>query len=252
MRQELKAFLLLILMGCGWLSHAQKINLGEPENQSIQPKSAHLFYSFKSNGMGIGFQREYHRNLRQSKGWLIEGSFSRQSKERKIHSSYGDAKRGFVYGKLNHVCHLKADYGLTHMLNDKPYWGGISTAYYFYGGGCLGVTWPVYIRSWYKDENNRFQVVSEAYDPQKHSLSNIYDGDGFFKGMGSMKLHPGIHLQGGLLFDFSNKERIILAMSVGVNGELYALPIEYMAGQDPTYYLLNLYINLHFGKRFSH
>lgn len=177
-------------------------------------------------------------------------SFSKQSKERKIHSSYGGAKKGFVFGKLNHVWHINADYGYTRVLNTKPYWGGISTAYYLYGGGVMGVSWPVYLQRWYKDEQNQFRTVSEAYNPEIHTLSNIYDGDGYFKGISEFKLHPGLHLQGGLLFDFGNN-RNLAAMSFGLSGELYAVPIEYLAGQKPDYCLLNIFINLHFGKRFS-
>ena len=229
---------------------AQRIRLGEPEKQMVSSKAANAYISFMSNGGGIGFQMERQLSLHKGRGWRMEWSYSRQSKERKIHSSYGDAKRGFVYGKLNHVWHVKADYGLTRVLNTKPYWGGISTAYYVYGGGALGVTWPAYVKRWYKDDQNMFRTVSEAYDPEVHTLSNIYDGDRYFKGISGPTLHPGLNLQGGLLFDFSNKDKNIMALSIGMSGELYAIPIEYMAGQKPEYCLLSIYINLHFGKRF--
>ena len=252
MRQGIKLFICLTVLCHTWSSFAQKIDLGEPENQSIQTKAAQAFISFRSNGTGMGFQREKIISPHLNKGWRFEGGYSRQSKERKIHSSYGDAQKGFVYGKLNHVWHLRADYGFTRIINTKPYWGGISTAYYLYGGFVTGFTWPVYLKTWYMDENNQFQIVSEAYDPQRHSLANIYDGDAILKGFSEMKIHPGLHLQSGLYFDFGNKDKYIMALSFGLSGELYMIPIEYMAGQKPDYYLLNIYLNLHIGKRFSH
>lgn len=251
MRQVIKSITFILLLGYGFPLSAQKIDLGEPESHSITSRTTHLFFSLKSNGFGLGAGWEKQLSLHQSKGWRMEWNFSRQSKERKIYSSYGDAKHGFVYGKLNHVWHIKADYGYTRILNTKPYWGGISTACYIYGGGCIALSWPVYIKTWYKDENNQFQIVSEEYDPQKHSLSNIYDGDYYLKGFGKMKIHPGLNLQCGLLFDFGNHNQILTAMSFGLNGELYAIPIEYMVGQKPEYYMMNIFINLHFGRKFS-
>ena len=66
--------------------------------------------------------------------WEIEFTTYKEAKEVKtINPNYSDSK-SFVYGKLNYVYFLRGGLGFQHILNRKPYWGGVQLSYLYYGG----------------------------------------------------------------------------------------------------------------------
>ncbi len=251
MRQDLILILCLGLLSAGVRTHAQNIDIGETEVGQLRQRAYSGYVSFRTDGGGLGFRHERQKSIIWERGWSTEISFHHDPKEKKSVSIFSNASHGFPYGKLNRVFQWRTDYGIVRTLNHKPYWGGVSIGGYASGGIVMGITWPVCLKIWEMDESGDIILHTEAYHPEKHNLNNIYDGDSPFRGMKQMKLHPGLHLHSGLRMDFSNNEAISLALDVGINADVYIIPIEIMAYQKPDRFLINGYVNIAFGRRLA-
>ena len=127
-----------------------------------------------SNGWGLKLRKG--RNLAALKQfmWEIEFTTYKSAKEvRTINPYYSDSK-SYIYGKLNSVYFLRGGVGFQHILNRKPYWGGVQLSYLYYGGLSVGITKPVYLFIIHSTNNTDDQVTEERYNPEIHFLDNIY------------------------------------------------------------------------------
>ena len=221
---------------------AQEIEIGEPEALSVRRRWWDIYGTIHTNGFGIGSQFGKEHSIHLRSGFDVEYTYYRHFKEQRRRSE----DMHIVYGKLNYFGMLRGGYGLTHILNAKPYWGGVEVGYFLYGGLSLGFSVPVYLYIFSGIDNE-----PKRYDPQVHQWGNISGTASFWKGFKEMKLHPGLYLKTGLSFDFAGSDAVMIKLDIGAAADIYMIPVEKMAFSPKQYILFTGYLTIHFGKRLT-
>jgi len=204
-----------------------------------------------SNGWGLKFRRG--RNLAALKQfmWEIEFTTYKSSKEVKTINPYYSDSKSYIYGKLNYVYFLRGGIGAQHILNRKPYWGGIQLSYLYYGGLSVGITKPVYLYIIHSTSNTDYQVTEERYDPEVDFVDNIYGRGAFLTGILNLEFHPGVYGKGGLEFEFGTRNRTIKALEIGAIMDYSPIPIAILAYNSKQSFFLTAYLSVSFGKRYN-
>ena len=179
----------------------------------------------------------------------IEFSEKKHPKERRSNSLGGsndDGSNSYIFGKVNNFYTLKLGYGYRRMIAGKPDPGTVSIHWIYNGGLSVGLLKPYYV-----DMASSGESIKYTDSTQSDFLSgqNIMGASGFGKGLGELKVIPGLHFKTGLHFDFATTVRSKLAIETGISLELYTKRIELMANQKGLPYFANLYVSLQFGRR---
>jgi len=205
-----------------------------------------------SNGWGLKFRRGKNvNNLRQFM-WELEFSTYKSTKEIRTINPYFADSRSYLYGKLNYLSFLRGGIGQQHILNRKPYWGGVQVSWLYYGGISLGLTKPVYLYILhFKSGFTDYEVIEEKYNPEIHDVDNIYGRGSFLAGILKLGFYPGIYAKTGLDFDFGVRNKTISSLEVGATLDYSPIPIPIMAYNPKQNLFLTLYVSLMFGKRYN-
>lgn len=204
-----------------------------------------------TKGFGVLFRKGYNENWFRKDLWEVEFFGVKSDKQVRV-NPYGyfySNANSYIYGKLNKIFVLHGGLGRQHLLNTKPYWGGVEVRFAYYGGISLAMAKPIHL--YIINQNNFNSIESERYDPDKHFIDNIYGRGPFLDGINKIKFHPGIYAKTGFNFEFGEYNTRIQALEVGLQADVYPIPVPIMAFEDPHYYFLNFYINITFGKRFN-
>ncbi|HOF15324.1 MAG TPA: hypothetical protein PLF32_00340 [Bacteroidales bacterium] len=234
-------------------TYSQDINVGDAEILSVRKKEWDIYASMHTNGLGIGARIGKQHNIHYKSGIDIELTYYKHIKEQRARINYmiyDLENKSFVYGKLNYFIQPRVGYGFTRIINTKPYWGGISTGYFLYGGVSIGIAVPIYLQIIYI-ENSDYTIKTERYNPEIHDLSNIYSSASFTKGLAKTKIHPGLYLKTGFSFDFSSEDSHIMALDFGLNTDIYFPAVKLMASSNDKYFFITGFIAFHFGKRLT-
>lgn len=208
------------------------------------------FLIHSNNSWGLGFRKGDHKTYYDHKIWELELMGMKHPKEVKTQNAVFTSARRYVYGKLNAFYILHAGVGKQHLLNTKPYWGGVEVKYILTAGASIGMTIPTYLYIITSVDNfGNYQLDVEHYDPERHFQDNIYGNGPILKGIWKTKFHPGAYAKAGLSFEFGSMDQTIWALEMGgfVDGYLTDIPI--MALQTNQRIFTSLYLALHFGKR---
>ncbi|MFC1733829.1 hypothetical protein ACFL6I_26310 [candidate division KSB1 bacterium] len=211
------------------------------------------FAMLYSDGWGIGYRQGKHITGFKKRMYEVELQVNRKHPKevKSLNILFNNSKR-YVYGKLNYLSVLRGGIGIQKVLNDKPYWGGVQVRYYYSGGVSLGFTRPYYLYIInYTDSQYEFYLTDEAYDPDKHYISDIYGRGPFGKGFGKIKIHPGIYGKFAFNFEFGEYQQEIRSLEVGIIVDAYLEPIPIMAYDTNKQYNISLFVSIHFGKRFN-
>jgi hypothetical protein len=205
-----------------------------------------------SNGWGIKLRKGRNVTALRQFMWEIEFSSYKSSKEVRSINPYFSDSRSYFYGKLNYLWFLHGGIGQQHILNRKPYWGGVQLSWLYYGGFSLGITKPVYLyiihfNSGFTD----FIVTEEKYNPAIHYVDNIYGRGSFLAGFSQIGFHPGVYIKTGLDFEYGTKNRQISALEVGGIFDYSPIPVAIMAYNPKQSFFLTLYVSVMFGKRYN-
>ena len=222
---------------------SQEIDIGDPEKLVVRTRQWDIYGTLHTNGVGIGFRIGKEPSIHIRRGFDFEYTYYRHFKERRQRINYSQV---LVYGKLSYFGQLRGGYGVTRVLNGKPYWGGVEVGYFFYGGVTLGISVPVFVEVY-----EGIERVSRRYDPEVHSTGNITRQEPIWKGLKNTKVHPGIYAKTGMSFDFAKNDALILKLDFGLAADAYFPPVEKIAHSPKQYVLLTGFICFHFGKRLT-
>lgn len=204
-----------------------------------------------TRGVGVLYRQAINETYFLKNFWEIDFSGMRSDKQVRVnfYGNYYSNANSYVYGKLNKVFILRGGVGRQHLLNDKPYWGGVEVRFTYSGGLSLAMAKPIYL--YIIDQTNFNTIESKRYDPEKHFIDNIYGRAPFLDGIGETRFHPGIYAKTGFHFEFGEYNQRIKAIEVGVLADGYPIPVPIMAFNKPHYYFVNLYLQLMLGKRYN-
>lgn len=211
-------------------------------------------------GFRIGINKTYYKN-RMFEFDLLE--MRAPTQVRRYNENFSNP-RSYFYGKLNNLYILRAGIGRQHLLNQKPYWGGVEVRAFYYGGFDLGIAKPSFLYIAYYDVvDNQIilnETVLERYDPEKHfpyiganpnCLCDIYGRGPILSGFEKIKLYPGLYFKGGFNFEFSGANDRIKALEIGAAVDIFPKPVPVMAFKDKDYFFITGYLSFHFGKRYN-
>jgi hypothetical protein len=161
----------LVFFACYFAFYAQEIEIGEADMEVITIKEWNILLSLNSSGFGFGFQHGKTPNARDKHLWEIEFLY-RISHKAVLGRTVSDG-RAFQFGKLYDLFFLRGGYGYQRILTHKPYYGGVQIRYFFSFGAsvCLGL--PTYLEI-LKYTSGFPYTETERYDPDKHTVANIY------------------------------------------------------------------------------
>ena len=211
----------------------------------------HSFYGLlHSNGWGFGFRKGLNKDYFKKQMFEVEFVEMRSPKETRT-SNYG--QRSFFYGKINACYILRSGVGYQHLLNQKPYWGGVEVRYFYYLGAEIAIAKPVYLKvasasgtgpdgPYYKTERS---------DPETQSIGSIFGRGSFFKGINQIKPYGGIYAKFGFNFEFGSYNTELKAVEAGIIIDYNPKAVPIMAYNKNSNIIPNVYISYHFGKRYN-
>lgn len=238
----------LVLFTQAGLAQTEEVKDTLPDNVLLQ-KQWSLGIHFNTNGWGLKFRDGRNITALRQRLFEIEFSTFKSQKEIKTVNPYFSDSKSYVYGKLNYVYFLRGGIGYQHILNRKPYWGGVQLSAFYYGGLSVGITKPVYLYIIHLVSATEYEVLQERYDPELHFVDNIYGRAPFLTGILNLQFFPGIYAKGGLEFEFGTKNRAIKSLEAGVNLDFSPIPIAVMAYNPKQHFFLVLYLSFSLGKR---
>ena len=215
-------------------------------------------------GYGLGFRfgtnKTYYKNS-MFEFDLLEMKSPNQV--RRYNQNFSNP-RSYIYGKLNNLYILRAGIGQQHLVNRKPYWGGVEVRAFYYGGLDVGLAKPSYLYiAYYSVSDNQIildKTVLERYDPEKHfpdigtnttTLSDIYGRGPILSGFNKIKVYPGLYFKGGFNFEFSAANDRIKSLEIGAAVDIFPKPVPVMAFKDANYFFVTGYLSFHLGKRYN-
>jgi hypothetical protein len=252
MKYILISLSLLLLTAGGYVAQAQTEALPDttPENVLLENQWS-LGAVLNTNGWGLKFRKGHNVTALRQFMWEIEFSTYKSSKEvRSINPNYSDS-RSFFFGKLNYVWFFRGGIGQQHILNRKPYWGGVQLSWLHYGGLSLAVTKPVYLYIIYTNSGSPDRFAEEKYNPAVHTANDIYGRGSFLSGFNQLGFHPGVYGKLGLEFEYGARNRLISSIEVGAIFDYSPIPIAIMAYNPRQNCFLTLYFSIMFGKRYN-
>jgi hypothetical protein len=248
-------FLVLLLVTGISRGHAQSHALNESDtllDQLLLEKQWSLGVQLNTNGWGVKFTNGKNLTALKLFMWEIEFSTYKEAKEVKTINPYYSNSKSFIYGKLNYVSFLRGGVGFQHILNRKPYWGGVQVSYHYCGGVSVGITKPVYLYIIHviSTVDNTYVIMQERYDPNVHtSLENIYGRAPFLTGITNLKFYPGLYVKTGLDFEFGAHSKSLQVLEAGATLDYSPIPIPIMAYNPKRSLFLTLYLSVSFGRR---
>ncbi len=206
---------------------------------------------------GWGFELVKGKNLTVDKKRLLSFGFAnmKHPKEFKSYNPYYEDAKGYYFGKRNAFYLLRPSIGIKNVLFEKVRPGGVQISYELLGGPSIGLLKPIYLEIGYPDIPYD-SIAEERYDPTRHAVDNIYGRASWAKGLGELKLHPGLYGKFGMNFEFAGDETGIQAIETGLMVDAFWKKVPIMAVDQfeedisNKNVFLNLYVCLKYGKKY--
>ncbi|MFH1160663.1 MAG: hypothetical protein V1733_06930 [bacterium] len=250
-RRAFGCFMVLLFLGTTSQAQFQSEPDTLPDNVLLE-KQWGLGALIHTNGWGLKFRIGKNRTALRSWMWEAEYSTYKSAKEIRVLNPYFADAKSYIYGKLNSVSFIRVGTGQQHILNRKPYWGGVQLSVLYYGGVSVGLGKPAYLyiihfNSGFTD----YEISEEKYNPELHFTDNIYGRASFLSGILELNFYPGIYARGGFEFEFSNKNKRPKALEIGGCLDFSPIGIPIMAYNPKQNFFLTVYLSFMFGKRYN-
>jgi len=192
--------------------------------------------------------------------WSLEGVSFKNPKEERVTNPYTGGT--YTRYKTNYALALRPSFGLQRILFRKAAESGVQVNALLSAGPTIAFLMPYYISFDY-DAQRRSQfgandvIVNEQYDPVKHADPNfIVDRAPLFSGISQTRIVPGVHLRGGLSFEYGRYRDAVAGAEVGFLMELYTKRLDVLAPPAPTdpntlnkQFYPSVYLTLYLGHR---
>ncbi len=163
----------------------------------------------------------------------------------------------YKYGKINNFYQLKFGYG-----NSKPITGRLDKKsvvinWIYAVGLSMGILKPYYLDLLVPEGNvyvrkyDKYSEANKTYFLDLNNQGTIVGGSNFTKGIGEIKLQPGLAVRSGFFFDYSASRKSFLGVEIGASAECYTKQIPIMINTKNAPYFFNFYADFRFGKRWE-
>ena len=194
--------------------------------------------------------------------WSLEGVMLKNNakEERVISKLFGGS---YVPRKTNYAFVLRPSVGIQRVLFRKAADAGVQVNGLLSVGPSIGLLMPYYIsydRTYAKTGVANLatdEIVNEQFDPTKHFVQGaILDRGPLFSGIGQTKFVPGVHLRGGLSFEYGRYRDAVTGVEVGFLLEAYTKRLFILSPEGPEegdvlnrQFFPSVYLTLYVGHR---
>ena len=216
----------------------------------------------------VGLRKAYYGGLQiHTKGWGATFTYSkfktfqtkniysfelvsmRHGKEFKRSSVNDERAKSYFYGKQNMLTLLRIDKGSKKILYEKLRKRGLEISFNTKYGVACGFLKPVYLEVLKVYGNQEVKKVSEKYNPEIHSLNNIYGRSSNLSGLTELKIAPGLNIKGSFIFEFSNDRERIKSLELGLGLDAFYKRLPLMSTIKNNFLYPSVFLNFQFGKK---
>lgn len=246
----MKAFLpyiVIFLSGFVFLNDLHAQGEFDPQERILYRNERTYGAFLNSNGIGVDFSFAKRINARNHTLYQGEFLYLQHPKEIKLSNSFYSNK-SFVFGKTHSFFELRGQYGRMSELFRKNDAGGLSIRYFYSIGPTIGFLKPVYYEIIYlTGAPDEYFTRTEKFSPSVHQ-SSILGRASFFEGVDEISIVPGASVKVGMTFEYSRQDKKINAIEVGAGLDVFPKDIPIMATEKNSFYFLNLFAGVRFGK----
>ncbi len=200
-----------------------------------------------SNGLGADYRYARYLNVRKDRIYNLSLDYVKHPKEFKSVVAFDFYSSRFVYGKENLFWELKGQIGNQHEIFRKYDLSSISIKMFYSGGISLGFQKPIYYEIITINSTGQITAREEKlFDPSVH-LYNYGGTASFTKGFSELKVIPGITINTGFSFEYSEREPMVHALEAGMGLTVYPKDIRIMATEENNYFFFKLFLGYRFG-----
>ncbi len=227
-----------------------------PNMAQYQEKSNPNFHREISGGLfwhprGLGLNLKAGKKLESGVWRMIDLDLvsMKHEKERRVRSASFSAPGSFFYGKLNTVFIARGGYGRRWDLSTHFYKHTIATRFQVSAGPSIAMLKPVYLEIYYPTPDNQAGfLVSEKYDPEKHTDPTVIFGNSsFFSGISGTKGRLGLNFKANMQFDWSDYYDQVQGVELGMVIDAFGRDIPILALASNKNIFTTLYICLNIG-----
>ncbi len=237
---------------------AQEIDVPEDELNILRLED--LSFGIRLHSQGLALFTDYAKQLTYYKKKLYQFEITeyKNFKENRqlglVDQKIGYAPpRPYVYGKINNFYLVRALIGRRIQKGEKAEKSGIEIWNTYSFGPSIGLLKPYYINYYTGGTDNGPAITRIKYtgDNKDEFLNqySIYGAAGFYRGIFESKIVPGLHGKYGYHFDWAPYKDMVRALEVGVMADLYFQRVPILLTETNSFYFLNFYLSVQFGKR---
>lgn len=242
--RKLLIIAVLFVVGTNLVSGQGELN----EQQKVFFRNERSFaILLNTNGWGLGYREGKRIDFLNKKIFEFEFSTLRHSKEVRLSNPYYQTPGTFVFGKINSAFLLRGGIGRQHEIFKKADLGGVAIRYFYSGGPVIAFYKPIYYKILDPISQYEFQIKVEKFDVKKHEPSMIYGKAPYTKGLNELKIMPGIYAKGGFNFEYSKEDKVIHAIEIGAQVNLFPKQIPIMSTAPNKAVFLSLFASYRFG-----
>ncbi len=205
--------------------------------------------SFKSRG--VYYRLGWHKTGKEQNHWELDISRVRHPKEER-RQGYTENQTQYTFGRLNVVYLMRNSFGQTIAITERPYKNAVGLNFVYDVGVTMAFLKPVYIEVYYQYDNTQGEgyLVSERYDPEKHTdIYKIYGNAPFTKGLSETKIQFGGFGRAGFQVEWGQYSDEIRCLEAGVTIDGFMQGIPIMAHTTYDQILLGFYVSYNWGNR---
>lgn len=225
---------------------------GEKDKSIVFDREFSIGGGLHTHGFNVVFTSARIPKYYLTRFWQIELGEIKHPKEYKQNFDRlpgVSSPKSFIFGKQNNLYFLRAGYGEKRYLSDKGRKKGLAVGINYAFGVNLGLLKPYYLDLVYPPSELRSERYSEENATYFLNPNNIYGASGIGKGWDGLRPLPGGYVKAGLLFDWGAFDELLKCLEVGVMLDVFYKKAPIMVTERNRPFFLNLYLNIHFGKR---
>lgn len=200
-----------------------------------------------TDGFGISYREGKRTDFRNKRVFELDLGILKHPRELRLQNPAFQTGSTFVFGKLNSVLYLRGGIGRQHELFIKEDLGGVAIRYFYSAGPNFIVYKPIYYKVLYPVSSTTYSIKEEKFQESIHSVYDIYSKASFTKGLKELGIVPGIYGKAGFNFEYSKQDKVIHAIELGTNLNIFPRKIPIMASADNKAIFFSLFVSYRMG-----
>jgi hypothetical protein len=240
-----KLLIIAVMLLSGTVSLVAQGELNEQQKVFLRNERSFAIL-LNTDGIGVSYRGAKRIDFLNKRLFEVEAGTLKHPKEYKLSNQYNQGG-SYIFGKLNSTFYLRGGIGHQHELFKKADLGGIAIRYFYLAGPVLAIYKPIYYKVLYPISLSEYEIKEEKFDASIALPQDIYSKASFTKGLNETKVLPGLFAKGGFNFEYSKEDKIIHAIEVGAQINVFPKKIPIMASPDNKTIFFSLFVSYRFG-----